>query len=344
MCQPNTVAYMTEVRYLTSEDVVDLADINDYVEAAHDGFRQRGEGADADNPDKSANKDSNVAVISYAASLPDDGVLGGYIFSTGDSVDGWYVTTLFDSTDGTPLAIIDGGSWNPYKTGSAGGVGVDVLSRPDVDSIGVIGSGSQARAQLEAINCVREFETVEVFSPTKAHREEFASDMNSSLDARVMAVDSTEEAIADSDILVVATKASGPVFDGDLLEPGMHVNAVGQEKVDVTTIQRGKYIPDHRGRGLSGHSSLAEYIEEGTLSASDLHAELGDVVVGNTPGRESDDDITVFDSSGTGIETIAAGNMLYERALEHDRGSTVTVTPASEGFVMSDFVKAYQLD
>lgn len=333
---------MTELLYLTAEEVADLAGMNDYVEASRDGFRQRGEGADADNPDKAANADETTSLISYCAALPDSGVLGGYMFSTGKDVDGWYVTVLFDDEDGTPLAVIDGGSWNPYKTGSAGGVATDYLARDDIETVGVIGSGSQARAQVEAIDAVRDFDHIQVFSPTPKHREDFAAEMTDLLNVEATAVEENKTAVEDADILISATKASDPVFDGEWLEPGTHVNAVGLESIDKRSIERTRYVCDHRERALDGHSSFTELLQENKITEADYDCELGDIVGGDAPGRESEDEITLFDSSGTGIETIAGAKMLYDRAEERGRGSTMSFAPASEGFVMGSFLKAYQ--
>jgi len=333
---------MTELLYLTAEEVADLAEMSDYVEASRDGFRQRGEGADADNPDKSANADDTTSLISYAAALPDSGVLGGYMFSTGQGVDGWYITVLFNDEDGTPLAVIDGGSWNPFKTGSAAGVATNYLARESIETVATIGSGSQARAQLEAIDVVRDFDRLKVYSPTREHREDFAEEMGETLGIESTAVESSEAAVKGADILVTATKASDPVFDGDWLEPGTHVNAVGLESVDVPSITQSKYVCDHEERALDGHSAFTELLNEGEITEADYDCELGDIVGGDEPGRTSEDEITLFDSSGTAIETIAGAKMLYDRAREEGRGSTTTLTPASEGFVMGSFKKAYQ--
>ncbi len=336
---------MDKVLYLTSDDVANLAGMEDYVDAIRSGFRQRGEGADASRPIKTSNKNGGVKIISYTASLPDAGVIGCYAFSMGaEATDGWYNTVLFDSSDGTLLAVIDGGSWNPYKAGAAGGVAADSLARENIDSIGVIGSGSQARAQLSAINTVREFSTVDVYSPTQNHRQQFATEMDATLKADVSAAKTTEEAVRDSDILIIATEATFPVFDGELLEPGMHINTVGQEKLDPTSIEQSKYIVDHKKRGLTEGSSLGDLIEDGVLSADNLYGELGSIIAGKIPGRESSDDITIFDSRGTGIETISAANMLYRLAHKEDRGSELTSMPASKGFALSSFTKASQLN
>jgi alanine dehydrogenase len=226
---------------------------------------------------------------------------------------------------------------NPYKTGAVGAVGVDELAREDATSLAIIGSGSQARGQLRAIDTVRDLDTVWVYSPTKENREAFAGEMDRELDASVAAVASSSAAIEDADVVVTATTSSEPVFDGDHLEPGTHVTAMGQyhaekRELDATTVERATYVPDLRKRATTDAGSFLLAMEEGRVDETHIHAELGEVVAGVAEGRTTDEEITVFDSGGTGIETVAAGFLLYERALEEGLGTTVDVSPASQAF------------
>ncbi len=337
---------MSDVRYLTSRDVAELATMEEYIDAVRDGFRQRGEGAAADQPDLAANAEGTVGLVSYCATLPDQEVFGGYMFTTGpDATDGYYLMGLFDCTNGEPLAVMDGASWNPYKTGAAGAVGVDELAREDASSIGIIGSGAQARGQIRAIAEVRDLETGFVFSPTPENRESFATEMGELLDIDITPTESAEAFVSDVDIVVTATKSSTPVLDGSLLSPGTHVNAVGtggaaNREVDATTVARSKFVPDHKTRGYEDSGEYVQAIEEGAIDKDHLHASLAEVVAGVAPGRESDDEITLFDSSGTGVETTAAAYLLFDRAVSADVGSVVEMTSATSGFAMTGFSKA----
>lgn len=327
---------MTDTRFLTSADVADLAEPADYVDAVRDAYRQRGEGAPAEPRTKLTSEDPPGFLTTYAAILPETGAMGGYMYSAGFAGrDAWFFTPLFDAGSGEPLALLDGASMNPYKTGAAGAVGVDALARDDASSVAVIGSGAQARGQLVCTNEVRDLETVWVYSPTKAHREDFAAEMNERLDATVAAVASSDAAIEDADIVVTATTASDPVFDGDHLEPGTHVTAMGQytpgkRELDTTTIARATYVPDLRDRVRQDAGSFLHALDTGAITEEHVYAELGEVVAGTAPGRTDPDEITVFDSGGTGIETTAAAYLLYERALEEGRGQTIDLAPASE--------------
>lgn len=327
---------MTETLFLTSDDVAGLAEMDEFVDAVRDAYRQRGMGAPAKPRTTLVNEEPMGMLTGYSAILPETGAMGGYMYSAGFGAgDAWFMTPLFDAESGKPLALIDGASMNPFKTGATGAVGLDALAREDATSLAIIGSGAQARGQLKAAVTVRDIQTVSVFSPTKESRESFAGEMNEALDASVAAVASSAAAVEGSDVVITATTASEPVFDGELLEDGTHVTAMGQynpekRELDATTIERATYVPDLRERAMQDAGSFLAALESGAVSEDHVHAELGDVVAGEKPGRESPEEITVFDSGGTAIETVAAAYMLYEKARERGLGSTISLSPASE--------------
>ncbi len=334
---------MTEALYLTSEDVSDLATPAEYVEAVREGYRQRGEGAPARPrtrltvPETGPDGEGPGGMLTgYTAILPETGAMGGYTYAAGfGSGDAFFLTPLFDADSGEPLAVIDGAAMNPFKTGAAGAVGLDALAREDATDLAVLGSGTQARGQLLAAATVREWDRVEVYSPTKEHRERFAGRMNDRLEPTVAAVATSAAAVEGADAVVTATTASEPVFDGSLLAPGTHVTAVGQydpgkNELDPETVRRATYVPDLRDRVTRDAGSFIAAMDAGVIDEGHVHAELGEVVAGVEPGRESPEEITVFDSGGTAIETVAAAHLLYERAADRDRGTTIDVAPASE--------------
>ena len=325
-----------DVLFLRSDDLTDLASPADYVAAVRDGYRQRGKGAPAEPRTRLDNDSPPGFLTGYFAILPDTGAMGGYTYAAGfGGRDAHFFLPLFDAESGDPLALLDGASMNPFKTGATGAVGVDALAREDASSLALIGSGSQARGQLRATATVRDLDTVDVFSPTADHRESFAAEMDDQLDAAVTAVEDVESAIAGADVVITATTASEPVFDGDLLEPGTHVTAMGQydpqrREVDATTVARSTYVPDLRARLDQDAGAYIQAVDEGAIDDDHVHAELGDVVAGTAPGRTDDDEITLFDSGGTGIETVAAAHLLYERAVDAGLGEELDFSPASE--------------
>jgi alanine dehydrogenase len=323
-------------RFLTSDDVDGLATMREYVSAVRDGYRDRGHGAPA-RPRTTLHAESQAGMLTgYTAILPEVGAMGGYTYAAGfDSADAHFVLPLFDADSGEPLAVFDGASLNPFKTGATGGVAIDELAPARADTLALFGSGPQARAQLKAAATVREIGRVEVYSPTADHRMSFAAEMNEQLDATVAAVASPSAAVEGADIVVTATNASEPVFDGSMLEPGTHVTTMGQyhpekREVDDTTIETATYVPDLRDRVMNDAGSFIHAVDGGVVTPDHVHAELGEVVVGTERGRTSDDEITLFDSGGTAIETVAAAKMLYERARERNLGTEIEFAPASE--------------
>jgi alanine dehydrogenase len=327
---------MTEALFLTSDDLAGLATAGEFVEAVRDGYRQRGEGAPAEPRTALTGAEPPGLLTAYAAILPETGAMGGYTYAAGfGGRDAWFVTPLFDAERGEPLAVLDGAWMNPYKTGAAGATGTDALARADATDLAVIGSGTQARGQVRAHATVREFERVRVYSPTAANREAFAAEFDATLDADVEAVGSSADAVAGADVVVTATTASEPVIDAADLAPGAHVTAVGQydpgkRELDHETVARATYVPDLRARATADAGSFLSALAAGAVDEDHVHAELGEVVAGVEPGRTGADELTVFDSGGTAIETVAGAHLLYERAVERGLGQPIEFAPASE--------------
>jgi alanine dehydrogenase len=184
---------------------------------------------------------------------------------------------------------------------------------------------------------VRDFEQVSVFSPTAENRTSFAREFDDRLEADVRAVDSAAAAVSGADVVITATDATEPVFADADLDEGAHVTVMGQyspdaREVEAATVARATYVPDLRARAEQDAGAYLQAREEGAIGDDHIHAELGEVVAGEAPGRTDGSEVTVFDSGGTGIETVAAAAMLYERAREDGVGSTIEITPASEAF------------
>ena len=330
---------MVEIRYLSSEDTAALASPAEYVDAVRAGYRQRGEGAPAEPRTRLDSDDPRGMLTGYFAVLPETGAMGGYTYSAGfESRDAHFVLPLFDAESGELLALLDGAHLNPFKTGATGAVGVDALAREDATRLGLLGSGTQARGQLLATATVRDLERVSVFSPTPDHRGSFADEMDERLNATVEPVESAVEAVTDADIVVTATTATEPVFGVEALEAGTHITAMGQYhphhcEVDAETVARATYVPDLEGRLEQDAGGYLRALEAGTIGVGHAHAELGAVVAGEAPGRTDRAEITLLDSGGTGIETVAAAKLLYDRAREAGVGEMLELSPASEAFL-----------
>jgi alanine dehydrogenase len=324
--------------FLGSDELAGLAAPAEYVDAVREGYRQRGEGAPARPRTRITSGDPPGMLTGYTAMLPETGAMGGYMYAAGfGAADAHFVLPLFDAESGEPLAVLDGAYMNPFKTGATGAVGVDALAREDATDLGLVGSGSQARGQLRAAVTVREFETIRVFSPTRENREAFATEMDAELAPDVRAVDSGAAAVGEADVVITATTASEPVFDGADLPDGAHVTVMGQydpekREVDGDTVARSTYVPDLRERAPRDAGAYILAREEGAIGEDHIHAELGEVVAGVEPGRTDPEAVTLFDSGGTAIETVAAAHMLYEKAREEGLGTEIEFSPASQAF------------
>jgi alanine dehydrogenase len=335
---------MAEVHYVSNDDVADLVDETPIIDAVRAAYVEHGNGAPISKRIILSGGPDAGAFTGYLGVLPESAVMGAYVYNYGfDPSDVWLLAVLFDTANGQPIALVDGASMNPLKTGGSGAVGADALAREDATKLGVIGTGAQAWGQILMIARTRDLSSVRVYSPTQSHRESFAGHVRDGSGIAVAAVNSAREAVCDADIVVTATTAEDPVFDGADLQPGTHVNAIGQyhpekRELDVETVARSKYVIDMRDRLFEDAGSYIHAVDSGAVAEDHVHAELGEILTGARPGRDSDDEITVYDSGGTAIESLATANAFYEAAKRTGKGQSMNLfTSASESPIYGDF-------
>ncbi len=211
---------------------------------------------------------------------------------------------LFDPRSGAPLAMLDGRLITEMRTAAVSAVATRHLARPDARVLAILGSGVQAGSHLEALRLVRNLEEVRVWSPRNAAA--FAARHG------VRAAASVPEAVRGADLIVVATNARTPVLRGEWLSPGAHVNAVGACRPDWRELDDDLV----RGARLYVESREAATRESGDVMAGMVVAELGEVVAGTAPGRQTDDEVTLFKSVGVAAEDIAAAVLVYGLATD----------------------------
>jgi ornithine cyclodeaminase/alanine dehydrogenase-like protein (mu-crystallin family) len=235
---------------------------------------------------------------------------------------------LFDPKFGHLQAILEADALGRYRTGAASAVATRKLARANATTLGMIGTGGQARTQLECIAKVRKLSLVEVYSRTAEHRDAFAQDMRETLGLNVVAVESGEVAVKNKDIVVTVTNSREPVLKGAWLAPGTHVNLVGSNylarvEADLDVFRRAALVSvDNKEQAKIEAGNFTAPIREGVFGWTDVR-ELPHVLVGRYPGREHDDDITVFNSLGLGIEDIALGVKVLELARDHGAGRII---------------------
>ncbi|MEM2080255.1 MAG: hypothetical protein QXQ53_05825 [Candidatus Methanosuratincola sp.] len=235
---------------------------------------------------------------------------------------------LNNPSDGSLLAILDGGSLTAIRTGATTGVATKYLARRDATNLGMFGCGAQAKTQLEAVACVRGIRRAKVYDINHAAARDFAVEMSRSLGIDVQVKKSPEEILKGADIIVTATTSRTPVFNGSLVEPGTHINGIGSHtpdarEIDTETIKRSRLIVDSRDACLREAGDIIIPIGEGAITERHIKADLGEVVRGECEGRTSDEEITVFKSVGLALEDAVAALRAYKIAMEKGLGKKI---------------------
>jgi ornithine cyclodeaminase/alanine dehydrogenase-like protein (mu-crystallin family) len=241
----------------------------------------------------------------------------------------WGFVLLFSLQTGEPLALIHDFSLSAIRVGATTGIANRALAKKDAKVVGILGSGNEARTNLEAICAVRAIERVKVYSITKEHRDRFAEEMTELLNVEVQPVNSPEAVIKGSDIVMCATNASQPVFDGNWLEPGQLVTTIAntdgvhrRTEADATTMIRADFIVlNNKETSITNQQrELLDLIDSGKFGW-DKVCELGQVLAGHHPGRTSQQQIIYYKSNtGVGIQFAAAGALIYEKCKERGLG------------------------
>ncbi|HET7618476.1 MAG TPA: ornithine cyclodeaminase family protein [Vicinamibacterales bacterium] len=237
---------------------------------------------------------------------------------------------LFDPHTGALVAILDGRYITEARTAAVSAVSTKHLAREGARSLAILGSGVQARSHLEALGCVRTFEEVRVWSPTRAHADAFARDHQAGTPARISVAASPEAAVAGADVVALVTASREPVVRDEWIAPGAHICAVGacrpdQREVDTALAVRARVFVDSRVAALAEAGDLVIPMKEGAIGPSHIVGELGDVVAGRVQGRLGDTDVTMFESLGMAVEDVSAARLAWERALERGLGTKITL-------------------
>jgi ornithine cyclodeaminase/alanine dehydrogenase-like protein (mu-crystallin family) len=214
------------IRYLKEKDVAQLLPMANAVELVEESLKARAEGRASDVPRVRARMPAGTLHM-MEATAGDLNVIGykAYFSATGKGTR--FYVHLFDTESGKPTAIIEASHLGMVRTGAASGIATKYMSNPEAQTLGVLGSGRQARTQVEAICAVRPIKSVKVYSPTPANREKFCADIAAAFKVEANAVGEPEQAVRDSEIIVSATTAEQPVVCGRWLRPGAHINAIG---------------------------------------------------------------------------------------------------------------------
>jgi alanine dehydrogenase len=231
---------------------------------------------------------------------------------------------LNDPDTGLEFADLDGTHITDFRTGAAGGVAAKYLARPDAARLGVIGAGAQARTQVAAIVKVRPIKEIVIFDRHLTCSRPLAEQLAATFGVRARPTENPAEAVTGMDILVTTTPSRTPVVQREWVSPGTHINAIGadaagKQELDARILTGAKVVVDDWAQA-SHSGEINVPLARGELTPGQVYGSLGEIVAGNKPGRETAEEITVFDSTGLIIQDLALGLAVYQRAKERGLG------------------------
>ncbi|MGH9469185.1 MAG: ornithine cyclodeaminase family protein [Terriglobia bacterium] len=315
--------------FLTEADVIDLLPMEAALACVEGSLRAQGEGAAVNRPRQRIFL-PGVSLHYMAAVLPGSNLLGVKVYTVSRGAVR-FVVLLYDAERGELLAMIEADQMGRIRTGAASGMATQLLSRADSSTVAVIGAGRQARTQLQAVSLVRKLQSVRVFSRDAGHRRQFCGEASAQLGLEVEPAESAEAAARSADIVITATTSREPVVRGEWLRPGAHVNAIGVNMPDRREMDDALM----RRAALIAVDSLEQCrVEAGDLIQAFAHEpalwdrvfELGEIVAGRKPGRQSPEEITIFKSTGLALWDVAAAGEVLRRAREAGRGTEIALS------------------
>ena len=310
---------------LDEQCIKSLVTMDDALEAVEEVFREQGRGQVINVPRVRAPVKGGILRIT-AGVLSYRGFYGVKISSTAVfGRDAGRMFCLYREASGELAAIVQVFAMGAMRTGAASGIATKYLANEEAAVLGVLGSGRQARTQVEAVCKVRTIREVRVYSPNAAHRDSFCVDMKKYNKNNYLSSRSAEEAVRGADIVISATTSEQPVVLGRWLKPGAHINAIGanyehRRELDRDAVLAAKFIcADDIEQVRYESTDLADPVKAGLLSWDRVRG-LCEVVSGLVQGRAATDDITIFKSLGVAIEDVALAVCAYEKAVARNLG------------------------
>lgn len=329
-----------EILILREEDILKAVGIKDIIEADKEALKNYSDGG-SDIPLRTVidvDKDSSSTAIFMPGFIKDKNVLGMKIIDIyPDNIEKGLVTSpstmiLIDKDNGFVKSIIDGTILTRLRTGAVSGAATEVLANEDAKSFLLIGTGGQAGTQLEAVLAVRDIEEAYVFDVNYERAEAFAKEMKEKLKkygAKILAIKELDEVLGDVDIITTVTTSKKPVFDGNKVKKGVHVNSVGsytpdmQETPPELLVRAGKIFTDTKEGVIEEAGDVIIPMNEGKISKEKVAHELGDLLLGREVGRESKEEITWFKTVGFAGLDLVAGEKIYQLAKEKGIGTKI---------------------
>jgi ornithine cyclodeaminase/alanine dehydrogenase-like protein (mu-crystallin family) len=312
--------------YFTEDDVRATLSMAEGLRLLDAAARKIADGSAMNAPRQRVNSGAAVLQVLPAAL---DGRVGHKTYTVAPRGPRFWVTLY--SPEGELLALIEANTLGQIRTGAASGLATRYLARRDARVLAIIGTGFQARTQVEAICAAHPIERVVAWGRDPGRLHAFCSELGARLDREIAPAESAEAAVRAADVVATMTSASTPVVLGAWLQPGTHVNAAGSNRanaaeIDVEAVRRAAIVAVEdvaQARVEAGELILAQ--AAGTFAWSRA-IRLADIVAGQAAGRTDDAQITLFESLGVGIWDIAVANHIYDRCVEAGRGTQLPFT------------------
>lgn len=229
------------------------------------------------------------------------------------------VVVAFDGKTGAVSCIADAEPVTRIRTGCASAVATDALARADAEVLAIFGTGVQAEAHLRALSLVRRFREVLLWGRSPEKTREFAEQMSAQIELPITAVSHGREAAETADVICTVTSSREPVLFAEWVKPGTHINLVGSSmlgpvEIDSALVAKARYVADYRAGVLAQGAELAVARDAGLVDDSHVVGEIGEVLAGRIPGRENDEQITIYKSLGHVAQDLAAAAYLQSKS------------------------------
>ncbi len=235
------------------------------------------------------------------------------------------VIVLMDLKTSMPIAVMDGTHITAYRTGAAGAVAADVLARKNSRTVGIVGTGTQGRMQVLALKEIFKIDEVWAWDILEDSAERYAKEMSERIGIEVNAFAEIEDVVRGVDIIVTVTPSRQALVKKDWISEGVHINAIGadgpgKQELDPHIVAMADKIVVDSLAQCRKIGEIQHALGQNLITENDVHAEIGQILIGEKPGREADKEITLFDSTGLAAQDIAAAHVVYKQARENGLG------------------------
>lgn len=315
------------ILYLTEAEVARVLTMELALETTAAAFRKLAV-EEAENVPRQRVRTDHLMLHVLPAAAKTLGAIGFKAYTVPKGGEAKFHVTLFDPKQGGISAILEADALGQYRTGAASGVATKKLARPDAGTVGLFGTGKQARTQLLAVCKVRPIKKARVYGRDAERRNAFAAQLSQETGIEVVPVERPEDAAKGLDVVITATSAREPVLFGEWLSPGQHLNLVGSNflaktETDVEVFRRAHVVSvDSKDQAKLEAGDFVEPMKAGVLQWADVF-EFAPLLVGRYPGRETAEDVTLFKSLGLGVEDIALAVKVVELAKQQALGREI---------------------